>query len=268
MKQAFTPDNVWQMIKRIDQRRFMSNPFFLIMNCEFEDKGDEVLVYWKWTPETLIYAPKNPAYAANKSLWCLTNDLECLNQKGVAIKKSEPDSLEYFYRTQDLIDLKGADFKKMRNKINTFRKKYVFTMHDSCPAEEAKTLIREWHQKASLKKNEYNKATIDFEVESALTMIDMLPSLPQVNQLAVRIDGKLVGYTLFCPLYDDFWVSIIQKTDYKYRNLAKVMYHEKCKRMAKYPQVSFGDDAKDPALSAAKAELHPVRTERAYWVEL
>ncbi len=246
----------------------MTNPFFLIMNCEFEDKGDEVLVYWKWTPDTLIFTPKNHTYTAGKHVWCLKDDLERLKQQGAPIKKAAADSTEFFYRTQDLIDLKGVHFKKIRNKINAFHKKHPFTLHENCEAEEAKTLIRDWHKKAVLKKNEYNKSTVDFEVESALSMIDLLPSLPQVQQLAVRIEGKLVGYTLFCPLYDDAWVSIIQKTDYKYRNLAKFMYHEKCKRMAKYAHVSFGDDGKDASLAAAKMELQPIRTEVAYMVDV
>lgn len=268
MKQAITPENVWQIIERLEQKRFMTNPFFLIMNCEYEEVGGETLVYWKWTPETLIYAPKNFTLAKGKSVWCLKDDLVRLQASGLPIKSNTPDSTEFFYQTRHLIELKGADYKKMRNKIHAARKKYAFTFHDDCPADEAKAIINDWHAKTIGKKSDYQKTTVNFEVESALTMVDLLPSLPRVRQLAVRLDGKLVGYSLFCPLYKDFWVSVIQKTDRKYRNLAKVMYHEKCKRMADFPSASFGDDAKDPALTAAKAELHPSRTEVAYLVEL
>jgi len=245
----------------------MTNPFFLIMNCIYEDKGDELVVYWRWSPNTVIYPTKNPAHLVGKTVWCFRDELKQLKTAGLTMNKIEPGSIEYFYQTKDLGELAGASLKKMRNKINKFRTEHPHEIKTSCPPEEAKALIHSWYKKTVAKKEGYHKETLQFEYESSLTMIDLLPSMTKVEQLAFYAQKKLIGYTLYCPLYDDFWVSIIQKTEIRYRNLAKLMYHEKCKRMLQYPYATFGDDGTDPSLAAAKRDLHPYKEELSYTVE-
>lgn len=255
-----TPEIVWDIIKRIDQRRFMANPFFLILNCQYEEVDGKYVIYWD--EKTVIFPPGTTPPLCHRQLWGFQHEIDELKGQNVTIKEVLPWATEYFYHTKDLAELKGKDYKKLRNKIHAFKKKYpdykVLWAYDE---KSTKNFITTWFEKNIAKKAGLHKETLQFEYESSLKTIDLLSKVTGIKSMYVEIGGELAGVTLFCPLYDDFWVSILQKTSYKYQGLAKFMYHEKCIAMQHYPVATFGDDGADPALAASKRELRPFKEE-------
>lgn len=268
MSQPITAENVWDIIQRIDRRCYMASPFFLILNCTYEEQNGEPVIFYKWSDyHELVHPTKNPVNMQNQYVWCFQADIDRIRAQGLEIKSIEEGVTEYFYNTKDLVDLDGQDYKKIRYKVNMFKKNYVYETHTTFDPAATKELIHRWYKRTARKKEGEQLEVLKNETAMSLDIVDMLPTIPQAKGLYVTVGGVLVGVTIFCPLYDDFWVSMIQKTDFKYDGLSRFMYQEKCRMMLKYPTASFSNDAGDEAVRATKMDLRPARIEPYFLVE-
>lgn len=263
---VITADNVSNIIKRLDRRSFLSNPLFLQINCQYEERGNDLIV--AFSENELAFPTSNPEHMRGKSVWCYASELAKFQSMGLVIEHQEPHGIEYFYKTQKLINMPGKHYKTIRNQINSFKDTYpTLRLSETCDKELAKQFVHTWHQQNAEKKTGYSRETFDYEYASALKMIELVDKTPNVHQLYVFIDERLAAMTFFGPIHDQFWAAIIQKIDSSYHGIGKFLYQEKARRMQAYPDCTLGDDGKDPALAKFKRSLQPEHTDQLTVVE-
>ena len=262
--QKITPKNVLGIIEKAQRRSFLLNPFFLIMNCEYEE-ADEILVYLE--KDFLLFPPKNSRHLAHRKVWCYAEDIERIKKSGVEIKNITPDSTDYFYLTKNYLTFPGHNFQKMRKEIRFFERNYDFEILENYPAEKTKEFIHQWYARNLVKKNPKNREMFENEFHATLKAVDLLSEIITAKTLYILIDGALAGLALYAPLYEDFWAAIYQKVNSKYRGIGQMLYREKAKKMREYKFFTNGDDAMDSVLAKHKEELCPIRKERYFLVE-
>lgn len=254
-----TPQNVHAIIARAQRRSFLTNPFYLIAHCQFEDRDGDTVVYVD--RDTLIFPCARPEHMAHWKVWCFASEVARIGQR-LTILDERPDAIEYFYTTSHLIDLSGPRFKNMRNRIGSFTRRHVFTLHHDFPTERTRAFLDVWFAQRRGGKTGSLLVTLESEYKSTRDALDILPQIGGSRALYVTVGEALVGFTIYVPLHPDFWVSVFQKVDSRYAGLSMFLYHTKCKEMSMYRTFSNGDDAMDPALAAFKRGLRPTATEQ------
>lgn len=254
-----TPQNVHDIIARVQRRSFLANPFYLIANCQYEDRGGDAIVYVD--QDVLAFPCANPAHMAHRKVWCFASEVDRLRAARLDVRSVQPDATEYFYATQQFIDLPGSTFKKLRQEVHRFTTRYDFRVHREFPIAEVMAFVERWFAIASAKKRDALLDTLRAEHRATMFALERLHTVSRAQALYVTVDQRLVGFSIFAALYPDFWVSVFQKIDPAYAGLGVFLYQEKCRAMAAYATFSTGDDAMDPALVMHKQQLHPSTTE-------
>lgn len=262
---AITPENVLKVIEKVERRSFLANPFYLILNCQYEETPDDIIVFVD--KNRLIFPSRRPQNIVNKEIWCFKEDIDHLKSLGLQIKKIAPDAFEYFYNTQDYIDLKGRKFATARAELNYFTKHYNYQVLEKYPRDKTKKFIDSWFAQKKFKKKGMALETLESEYNSSLQIVDLLDRVQTGKSIYVLVDGKLAGMAIFASMYPDFWAGVVQKVDPQYKGIGKMLYVEQAKVMTQCKIFTTGDDAMDAALAVYKMQLKPAFTKQHFLVE-
>lgn len=165
--------------------------------------------------------------ALTKSLPMLIEDAKIHNRqfvmKGVTTKMWEliqeamPDTFkyefdrknaEYLYLSEHLINLPGKKFQKKRNHINRFKldnpswNYYPLTAQDE--VAECLAMLNEWDEQ--IKNNE----GANFDYLATKSMLENFEAM-ELKGGAIKVNGKLVAFTIGAPLTDDTFVVHVEK---------------------------------------------------------
>lgn len=121
------------------------------------------------------------------------------------------DNYEYIYSSEKLINLSGKKLQSKRNHINRFKAdnpnwEYI-SVNSSETLEECRNMLNEWE---SIKENQQDKESLKYDSLATRFMIDHFETL-NLKGGAIKIDGKMIAFTIGEKLTDDTFVVHVEK---------------------------------------------------------
>ena len=180
----------------------------------------------------------------------------------IFILEERRDSYDYIYSIESLAYLKGRKYAKKKNRVHNFMKSYNYS-YESVTSENVKEVIdfqTNWcHDK-------------ECEIIPVLRNENMgiLNLLHNFNGLGIkggilRVDGKIVAYTLGEAINDEYVVIHIEKGLNNYigsYQMINMTFLEK--EFTDYKYVNREDDFGDEGLREAKESYHPLELLKKY----
>lgn len=170
----------------------------------------------------------------------------------------EPDAaaFDYIYRTEDLITLKGKRYHKKRNHLNQFRSRYNWTFSPLTAADMEECIAFSaslYNEKAGY--DDRSSVVEQFAIHTFFTHFETLGLCGGV----LRVDGKLVGFSIGEPLNQDTFVTHIEKADISYAGAYTALTQAFTERFASgYSYINREEDLGIAGLRQAKASYYPV----------
>ena len=164
---------------------------------------------------------------------------------------------DYIYLVKELVDLEGERFRKKREEFETFVTRYACEYHEIGPecVEEALDLQAEWCRFRDCEDSEALLA----ENEAIVHVLENWDRLPELMGGAIRVDGKLVAYTVAEPLSIDTVVIHFEKAHANfpgaYQAINRLFLAHTASRFA---YVNREQDLDEPGLRRAKLAYNPV----------
>jgi hypothetical protein len=164
---------------------------------------------------------------------------------------------DYIYNVRELIELRGNRFHKKKNLLKQFIKKYGYEYSPLGPecVEEVLEMQEEW-----LRWFEEHNPSVALEAENvAITRV--LQQFDQIRGLtggAIRVQGKVVAYTVAEPVSDDSIVIHFEKGNTAYKGVYQAinqMFLEA--QAAEFEYVNREQDLGEEGLRKAKLSYNP-----------
>lgn len=270
MMKKISPAKAIELSKKLAKQIGDSNPFYLASNCFVEKRNGEEIVFDKDVTDGKLkplFLPKKEKNFIGQSISNATDeDIDILLKNGFKVDK-EFFGHEYIYRTKDIIELRGSDFKSFRKSLKYFKENYDYQLLHDYPKEKILNFLEEWSkQKELIGNSEETKRNAKFELKANIDWLNLLNKIPH-KKIFVEIDGKLAGMTIFLKLHRNLWVALMQKTSREYRGLGKFLYYLKAKEMEGIEFFTTGNPGDDFGLIASKEELRPVKKVPVYVIK-
>lgn len=221
-------------------------------------------------PETVCWAPIGQWDKYNWEKCCVMHEKHSFTRVPEALTRlwsitfgnkilieENREHWDYVYSVKELIELKGKKFHKKKNLLNQFKKNYPYQYEPMSPecVEEVLEMQDEWY-----KWYEENNPSEALKAENrAITRV--LHNIDQINGLmgaTLRVEGKVIAYTVAEPLSEDSIVIHFEKGDIRYKGVYQAinqMFLEK--EAAKYTNVNREQDLGDEGLRKAKLSYNP-----------
>lgn len=221
-------------------------------------------------PETICWAPVGPwheydwfgckAMVEAGSFTRVPDYLAKLWQEAYAdrIELTENrDHFDYLYSVEDLTELRGNKFHKKKNLLNQFVKKTDFEYHPMEPecVEEVLAMQAEWI--AWYEENNPSEALVaeNHAIERVLHDFDRIGTL---YGGAIRVDGRVIAYTVAEALDEETVVIHFEKGDVRYKGVYQAINQMFLKHNAQeFKYVNREQDLGDEGLRKAKLSYNP-----------
>lgn len=179
----------------------------------------------------------------------------------------EKKLVDYIYKTDELIELKGNSYHTKRNEINKFRKAYpsyrteilVCAEHENAVVD----LFNKWvSDRVKYMPKEEADAFLDgiylerLAIKRALRHYEEM----QLMGLVIFIDDVLMGFTVGERVNDNTASVIIEKTDFEVLGCAQYIFREFCKVLKNEyncEYINVGDDMGFENLKKVKMSYRP-----------
>ena len=179
----------------------------------------------------------------------------------------EKKLVDYIYKTEDLIDLKGDSYKSKRNEINRFRKVYpnyrLEILDKEKHSKEVLALFNKWvKDRTTYMPKEEVEIFLDgiyFERFAIKRLINDYDKLDIIG-LVIYIDDEIKGFTVGERINENTASVIIEKTDFEVLGCAQFIFREFTKILKdKYniEYINVGDDMGFENLKKVKMSYRP-----------
>lgn len=177
----------------------------------------------------------------------------------------EPTFPDYIYRTQDLIELRGNNYKSKRGEINQFQRNYpqaaIEPLRPERHGEGVRELLNHW-LRARLQHSEGVAigdllASTELErqgIERALRHYDAL----DLSGLCIVIDGRVEGFTFGERVNPRVASILVEKTNFAINGAAQFLFREFSKHFADCEYINVGDDLGLENMRRVKMSYRPV----------
>lgn len=179
--------------------------------------------------------------------------------------RMEPHHPDYLYRTSDLIELRGNNYKSKRGEINQFLRHYphatIETLHPARHGDGIRELLHHW-LRARLQHAEGKAlgeliASTELErqgIERALRYYEPL----KLSGLCLVIDGRIEGFTFGERVNPRVASILIEKTNFAVDGAAQFLFREFCKTFSDCDYINVGDDLGLENMRRVKMSYRPV----------
>ncbi len=163
------------------------------------------------------------------------------------------DSFDYVYNAFDLAYLKGRKYSKKKNRINNFRKSYIYE-YEKLNDDNVKEVVdfqNHWY---------HDNGSLEVLTNEHLGILNLLKNYKYLGIKGglIKVDGKIVAYTLGEQLTEDYAIIHIEKAlnDYtgSYQMINQLFIQNEFENL-KY--INREDDFGDEGLREAKESYHP-----------
>jgi hypothetical protein len=165
------------------------------------------------------------------------------------------DYFDYVYRAEDLAELPGTKYAKIRNRLNKFKKNYSYTIEDISEdnMEEVGEFLKRWCLWKDCASNELLENERKAIVYSMSHFFDL-----GLAGLALRIKDSIEAIAVYEKMNNDTIVVHFEKGSPDFDGIYKAINMETARRVRH--QVHFIDREEDlglPGLRQAKLSYHP-----------
>jgi hypothetical protein len=171
---------------------------------------------------------------------------------------------DYIYSVQDLIDLKGNKFHKKKNLFNQFKKKYDYEYKEITPEciEEVLEMQMEWYRWQE--ENNYSDA-LEAENDAIFKVLKEIDTISNLTGGTIRIDGKIIAYTVAEALDEETIVIHFEKGDTRYKGVYQAINQMFLANNAShFKYVNREQDLGEPGLRKAKESYNPVHFKKKF----
>ncbi|TLS72434.1 DUF2156 domain-containing protein [Aliarcobacter thereius] len=179
----------------------------------------------------------------------------------------EKKLVDYIYKIDDLIELKGDAYKSKRNEINRFKKAYpnfrIEVLDTSIHSSLIMNLFNKWvSDRTKYMPKEEVEIFMDgiyferFAIKKILNEYDKL----DIVGIAIFIDDELKGFTVGEKINDHTSSVIIEKTDFEILGCAQFIFREFSKYLKdefNSSYINVGDDMGFENLKKVKMSYRP-----------
>ena len=248
---------------KLKKETFFTNPFFIKLNC-FEK--DNLLFENGFVDEQhplLVYSDVYEDISNNVVGTGFDEDIDKIVNK-YQLNRKENLGFEFYYSTNDWINLEGQEFRNIRKAINKFQKENKFKILMTYPKDKIINFLKEWaNDKRKKETTEFTKELFEDELNESISNLDLIDSVDHKN-IYIEVNDKLVGFCIFFNYFDNFWIALMQKTKHNYRGLPQLLYHLKAKEMGENQIFTTGAEAQDENLKQFKESLRPCKINKIY----
>lgn len=221
-------------------------------------------------PETACWAPVGPwdeyDWAKCKAMRDCNKYIRIPEYLTTLWKKAFGDKAEfnekrgqwdYVYSVEELIALRGKTFHKKKNLLNQFKKKYdwEYTPMDTDCVEEVLDMQAEWIR--WFEENDPSEALVaeNTAIKRVLTNLDRIGNL---RGATLRVDGKVIAYTVAEPLCEDTVVIHFEKGNIAYKGVYQAINQLFLENQGtEFTNVNREQDLDDEGLRKAKLSYNP-----------
>jgi hypothetical protein len=176
------------------------------------------------------------------------------------------DHFDYVYRTRDLIDLAGKNYRAKRNHLNYLLRtlKPVYEPMNESHLSECVELSRNWCESRTCD----DDVSLEGEGDAILEGLNHFGEL-NLDGGVITINGRVEAFTLGEMLNRDTAVVHIEKANTEIRGLYALINQQFCeKRWQDVAAVNREQDLGEPGLRKAKLSYNPDRLVEKYRVRL
>ncbi|MGB5791986.1 DUF2156 domain-containing protein [Poseidonibacter sp.] len=179
----------------------------------------------------------------------------------------EKKLVDYIYKVDDLIDLKGDSYKSKRNEINRFSKIYpnhrIEILNKEKHGSDVLSLFNKWvKDRTTYMPKEEVEIFLDgiyFERFAIKRLINDYSNLDIIG-LVIYIDDEIKGFTVGERINESTASVIIEKTDFEILGCAQFIFREFTKILKEKYSIEFinvGDDMGFENLKKVKMSYRP-----------
>jgi uncharacterized protein len=179
----------------------------------------------------------------------------------------EKKLVDYIYKTDDLIDLRGNSYKVKRNEINRFRNIYpnhkLEILDKERHGKQVIELFNKWVQDRTIHMPKEDAEVfldgIYFERFAVKRLINDYDKLDVIG-IVIYIDDELKGFTVGEKISDTTASVIIEKTDFEILGCAQFIFREFTKILKEQygsEYINVGDDMGFENLKKVKMSYRP-----------
>ncbi|MBN2604045.1 MAG: DUF2156 domain-containing protein [Candidatus Thermoplasmatota archaeon] len=162
---------------------------------------------------------------------------------------------DYIYLSSDLAKLEGEKFRKIRNRLNKFKNKNIYTTEDISKEniEEIRKFLKRWClwrdcESDNLLKNE--KKAIIYSTKHFFNL--------GLSGLVIRVNDKIEAISVYEKMNDETVVVHYEKGSPYYDGIYKAINQEVAERVrTKYRYINRESDMDIPGLRQAKMSYRP-----------
>lgn len=181
-------------------------------------------------------------------------ELQELKSKGVEIRSCGlyRDASDYIYNSLDLIELSGKKYHSKRNFVSRFKSAYNWTYEsiDHKNVEECKVFSDVWFSKYAYEGAEQEKKAV-------FNALDNFFELGLEGGI-LRVDGKVIAFTVGEPISDKVFCVHIEKADTEYVGAYNALNQEFIKNNCKqYELINREEDMGLEGLRKSKESYNP-----------
>jgi hypothetical protein len=165
------------------------------------------------------------------------------------------DYFDYVYLASDLAELPGTAYRKIRNRLNKFKRNYTFTTEKITEINmgEVRTFLKRW----CLWKDCESDPLLENEKKAIMFSMANFFEL-ELSGIAIRIDGKIEAISVYEQMNPDTVVIHYEKGAPDYDGVYKAINAETAKLIQKgFKFVNREPDMGLPGLRKAKMSYRP-----------
>jgi len=180
---------------------------------------------------------------------------------------------EYVYRKEDLVALSGNAYKSQRHDCNHFvthRPGYSFMPYSDADRQACLRLYEQWASaRAAVHSDDIYCSMLE---ENRLVHERLLQFWKELGLLVrvLKIEGRLVGYTLGFPLNESTFCVYGEIADLKIQGIAAFLFRSFCadKALASFEKINTMDDFAMPQVAFSKQAYHPSEMAISYTISM
>lgn len=162
---------------------------------------------------------------------------------------------EYYYKTEDLAKLCGKKYLNIRGQINSFKKRYNYTVEkiSADNSDEIKSMVCEWEKTKQLNAG----SLIEGDRNALFLALDNIEAL-KFEGIAIREKDKICAAALWEELNKSTALIHFEKALTSYEGAYKIINYETAKTLlGRYEWINRESDVNQPGLREAKLRYHP-----------
>jgi len=204
----------------------------------------------------------------SKILFTTERDLNFIRNANIRFKKSVKITEEFIYRTEDLIELQGDNYKKIRQHINWFKRNYPYEsiLIKEENFKEINEFLEIWY-KEKIKKFKEVPLSLKEDFKNTSNVLKYLKEIEGVKSLLIKSNNRAIGISISGLLNKKMAIHFIMKTLYKeYKGITEFSVNEVAKNFSETLFLNSGGYGKSESLRTHKIRLHPVKINSLYKV--